>query len=475
MRPIRVMAMALLLFLVCPPSLAQSANDALLPEHITESSARRFPEILASFARERAARGDQLAAEGAFDLVFDASGFDRVSGFWTGGVVNAQASQNLRQFGANVYGGYRVSDGTFPIYEDINFTNSGGEFKIGTLFSLLRDRAIDPRRFRARDTELASAQASLDVTLTQVGVQLRALNAYWRWVAAGRELDVYRDLLNIAQARQSGLTEQVRQGAQPEIALTENAQNIIRRQILLTDAERNLAVAANALSFYLRDASGNTIIPLPDQVPQIRALPQLQETATATLARPSNIILNRPELRGLQLAIDRARNKVSLGQNDLKPQLDLRLEVSRDVGAIAEGGFSRDSTDTIVGFSLSVPLQRREAKGRLQRAEAELRATELARQQLEDQIEIEIQDILINLTTALKLSALAIRNVEQSEAMVDAERRRFGLGASDFFLVNIREETAADARIRAIRADLTGRLADTSYNAATMNMAALGL
>ena len=59
--------------------------------------------------------------------------------------------------------------------------------------------------------------------------------------------------------------------------------------------------------------------------------------------------------------------------------------------------------------------------------------------------------------------------------MVDAERKRFELGASDFFLVNLREERVADAQIRAIRAELNGRIARTSYDAATINLAALGL
>jgi len=59
--------------------------------------------------------------------------------------------------------------------------------------------------------------------------------------------------------------------------------------------------------------------------------------------------------------------------------------------------------------------------------------------------------------------------------MVEAERKKFGLGASDFFLVNIREERVADAKIRALRAELNGRIARASYDAATLNMTELGL
>ncbi|MEM7661531.1 MAG: TolC family protein [Pseudomonadota bacterium] len=465
------------------PALAQSDGVIsgtevavpLLPDEVLQSSATSFPDILESLAREAAARGDQLAAEGAFDLVFNADGFDRVTGFWTGGVVNTELRQNLRPLGAQVYGGYRISDGTFPIYEDINFTNTGGEFKVGALFSLLRNRSIDQRRFRVEDARLASAQANLEVTLTQVGVQQQVLNAYWRWFAFGNELRIYRDLLKIAQDRAEGLEEQVRRGAQPDIAVTENLQNIIRREILVTEAERNFTVASNALSFFLRDPSGNLIVPGLERLPSPEQLGSLDDLATIVETDTSDVLDSRPELRSLRVAMERARNKVQLGENDLRPNLDLNVEVSRDVGAIAEGGESRDSTDTIIGFRFSVPLQRRDARGRLQRAEAELRAAQLRERRTEDQITVELGNILTNLDAALKLANLASGEVSQAEIMVEAERRRFGLGASDFFLVNVREERAADARIRAIRAELNGRLAAASYNAATMNLSELGL
>lgn len=447
----------------------------LLPENILESSAKHFPLILEALAAERAKRSDILAAEGSFDLVFSAEGYNRVSGFWTGQVLKGEARQNLKKYGAQVYGGYRISDGTFPIYEDINFTNELGEFKVGALFSLLRDRDIDARRFKLTDTGLAARQAKLDVILTQVGVQQKALNAYWRWVAAGRELRVYRDLLKIAEDREIGLETQVAQGAKPEIAVTENRQNIIRRKVFVTQAQRNFAIAANDLSFYYRSADNKLITPSLSQVPPEMILPTLKDTVNYDAERINDVLNSRPELRSLKIAIERAKNKIEISKNNLKPRLDLNVEISRDFGDIAEGGPSRDSTDTIIGFKFSVPLQQREARGRLSRANAELRAAELQEQRLQDQIEVDLSNILIDLTTTLELANLAKDEVTQSNVMVEAELKKFELGASDFFLVNIREERAADAQISAVRAKLNGRIARTSYDAATINLNQLGL
>ncbi|MFU7528484.1 TolC family protein [Qipengyuania sp. ASV99] len=451
------------------------AEGPLLPEEVLRSSALTFPAILESFEREAAARSDQLTADGAFDLMLKGEAYDRVTGTFSGGFAEIGARQPLAPMGAEIYGSYRLSDGRFPIYENFYNTNQAGEFKVGGLLSLLRDRRTDQRRFAVEDTQLAAGQAGLDVLLVQLNVQHEALKSYWRWVAAGREIRVYEELLEIAEARAIGLARQVDAGAAPRISLTENEQNVIRRRTLLAEAQRNFTVAATSLSYYLRDARGQMIVPTRLQLPDLDQLAALPDMPSLLATPRSDIVQNRPELQNFRLAIQRAENKVALRQNDLQPQLDLKVELSRDFGAVGDGGSTFDSTDTVVGVTFTVPLQRRAAIGQLSRAEAELRELELRERRIADQIEIELDNILTNLSAALRLAGLAGDEAEQAAAMVTAERRRFALGAGDFFLVNLREESAADAQIRRIRADLNGRLAAASYNAATMNLEELGL
>jgi outer membrane protein TolC len=447
----------------------------LLPDEVLRASALTFPSILEAFEREAAARSDQLSADGAFDLMLKGEYYDRLSGFYSGGFGKVEARQPLRPYGAEVFGSYRLSDGDFPTYENYNYTNQLGEVKVGALFSLLRNRDIDARRFAIEDTRLAASQARLDVMLVQLNVQHEALRAYWRWVAAGEEIRVFEELLEIAEARQVGLAREVSEGARPRIALTENEQNLLRRRTLLEQARRDFATASNSLGFYLRDGNGQMYVPTRDQLPDTAQLKAIPKTETLVAAPLNEVIRQRPELQTFRLALERAANRVELRRNDLQPKLDASVELSRDFGALGPGGPGFDSTDAVVGLTFTVPLQRREARGRLQRAEAELRETELRQRRIADQITTEVGNILANLTAALKLADLADAEVKQANAMVQAERTRFRLGAGEFFLVNAREETAANAQISAIRAELAGRLAEASYNAATMNLTALGL
>jgi len=146
------------------------SENPLLPDEVLAASERHFPTILQAIAQREAARGRVTEALGAFDLVFSADGFDRFDGFWDGAVVGGKALKPLRPLGAQVYGEYSVSNGQFPVYEDENFTNNGGTAKVGVLFSVLRDRSIDARRFGQIDAELALQQADLEVLLTKLGV-----------------------------------------------------------------------------------------------------------------------------------------------------------------------------------------------------------------------------------------------------------------------------------------------------------------
>ncbi|MCZ8370669.1 MAG: TolC family protein [Porphyrobacter sp.] len=447
----------------------------LLPDEVLRSSALTFPSILEAFEREAASRADQLGADGAFDLMLKGEYYDRLTGYYSGGFGKVEARQPLRPYGAEVFGSYRVSSGDFPIYENYDYTNALGEVKVGALFSLLRNRDIDSRRFAIEDTRLAAAQAQLDVLLVQLNVQHEALRAYLRWVGAGEEIRVFEELLEIAEARQIGLTREVSEGARARIALTENEQNLLRRRTLLEQARRDFQTAANSLGFYLRGSDGRMVIPTREMLPDLARMRQVAPPETLAATPLNDVIRDRPELQTFKIALERATNRVMLRENDLKPSLNASVELSRDFGQIGPGGPGFDSTDTVVGLTFSVPLQRRTARGAVQRAEAELRETELRQRRITDQITTDVSNILANLGAALKLADLANAEVKQASQMVAAERTRFRLGAGEFFLVNAREETAANAQIGAIRAQLAGRLAEASYNAATMNLKALGL
>jgi outer membrane protein TolC len=279
--------------------------------------------------------------------------------------------------------------------------------------------------------------------------------------------------VKIALEREAGLEREVESGARASIFLTENRQNILRRQRFARAARREFELASNDLAFYLRDEDGRPRAPEPERLPDVRDSEAHVEPVSGSDV--SAALLERPELRLLRNAIARAENRIALGENELRPRVDLKVEVGDGLGETGEGGSSRDTTDTIVGLEFSVPLQRRRARGELAAERAERDAILFAERQLSERIEIEVRNILVELDAATELVNIASEEVTQARLMQQAEVRRFESGASDFFLVNIREEAAADARVRFLSAELERRIAEAEDAAATVDLPSLGL
>ena len=175
------------------------------------------------------------------------------------------------------------------------------------------------------------------------------------------------------------------------------------------------------------------------------------------------------------MALDRIEAEAKLRRNQLLPRLDLKAEISKDFGADDIVDRYLGDTEAYVGLRFSLPLQRREARGKLIAAEAKRDATLQRRKLAAERIEMEIKNILIELNTANELVVMAMSEVEQADTMRLAEEERFANGASDFFLLNIREEAAADARIGMLRAQARAYIARVNFDAATVNLPELGL
>ncbi len=445
------------------------AGQTLALEEVLAASRFHAPQVLEALARVRGAEGRLLTTEGAFDTLFNASADTRPTGFYSGSDVGVRLMQPLATNGGNVYAGYDLSRGSFPTYQANNYTARYGRLTVGTLFSLLRDRDIDERRF---NRALASGDVVLadnDRLLVAIGVQARAITAWNNWVIAGQRVAVYKGLLQLALDRQAGFKRQVTEGLRPAILLTENEQNILRRQTLVVQSEQALEQAAVALSLFWRDADGNPVVATPDRLP--RRLPTPLPVAEDVMAAMEN----RPDLKVVDVRIAQARQRLLLDRNNFLPKLDLKAEVNQYVGDAGVGGRAYTGTESKLGVTLTVPIQQRTARGRLGQTQADIEGFQQRRRFIEDQIRVEIGGLSIAARQSRRLLGIAIDEQDRALAMASAERRRFQEGASDFFLVNLREEAAADAQVRRLDASFRQIVAHADLAAATADLKALGL
>ncbi len=190
---------------------------------------------------------------------------------------------------------------------------------------------------------------------------------------------------------------------------------------------------------------------------------------------PAFNLEGRPDFAILLEEIDKTTIKLALARNDMKPRLDLNGEVAKDVGPVGLGGSNRTPLEVIVGVTFKVPRQNRKAKGKLAETQAKIDELSIKQRFLAEKIRAEVTAIGIEVETANQLVDTTERERTLAERLASAERRRFELGSSDFFLVNQREESATNAAVKLIEARARIAAARAELAAATADEDALGL
>jgi outer membrane protein TolC len=316
-------------------------------------------------------------------------------------------------------------------------------------------------------------RARIDRTAAEPTVQLEVIDAvrsaslaYWFWVASGQQVRIARGLAALATERQAGLRTRAEQGDISEIDLVDNERLIASRQAKLIDAERKLDQAAIKLSLFLRDPAGTPLLAsesqLPPDFPETRAMNREAEPALITQA-----LATRPELWLLRLERERARVDVQQASNLLLPALDGVVAASQDVGEPTSEKRDKSELELEAGAMLDVPLQRREARGKLQAAQGKLTQVAAKERLTEQKIVVEVQNAHTALAADYEVLQQARRSAELARQMENAERTRFEQGDSNLLNVNIRESAAAEAEALVVMATMDYFLSLANLRAAT--------
>ncbi len=453
----RIWAMVALASLLAP-----AGAGAVTLDEVLASSLAHFPKIKEAAAKHESSLGSVLAAEGAFDATLENTSISRPTGYYDGNYTTTKLVKPIGDYNAKIAGGYRVSNGSFPIYDAYNNTNNGGEFNLELFISLLRDNAIDSNRFALWNSTLDAEKAQQEILLTKLSVQHAATVAYYEWLAALEVRSVYSDLVTLAKKRQAALTSRAKHGDVARILITENEQYLYRRQASLADAERVLANASARLALYLRDAEGKPRMPeMPEELP---AFPPADITVHEVEKTIEHAYGNRPEFTVIAAAMKQQDNALKIGENQLLPRADLALKTARDMG---RGSPMREDTEGVAMLTISVPLQRRLGEGRVNKARAELKALEYEQRLLKERIAQQVRQVVNDLEATQQFIALSEKEVAVAHKMQDSEKHLFQEGASDFFVLNMREEQLANARIKNIAAKRDYSTARANYYATT--------
>ena len=406
------------------------------------------PALKAEVQERGAADAELLSAEGAFDPSIKGEALSNVTGGYTGNYGSSYVEQPLKFYGSKLVGGYRIGDGTFPIYDNYYDTNSQGEAGFGLEVPLARDGPIDRRRVNIEKS--VSGQQVADSLIEQRRIELARAAAltYWDWTAAHNKVKVYLRLLQVAKERDRQISERVKKGDLPDFDRVDNERAVLQRQAQLLSAERAVKNTQYNLALFYRGENGEpqnveqrrplSRIPLPLFIPVPVADDPVQEASAS-----------RPEFKNIKAQHEQNRLELKLARNQILPRFDLRVFTSNDYGS---GDPLKDETEVKAGLRIEIPLATRTQRGRIDFYEARERKLEFTETFLRERIRADVQDALNALEIAKERVSVVGREVQVSDDLARGEQKRFELGDSNLIFVNLREQNAADAQVREIEA-----------------------
>jgi len=206
-------------------------------------------------------------------------------------------------------------------------------------------------------------------------------------------------------------------------------------------------------------------------VPPVEPIQPVQDVVAKALYR-------RPELAQTRIQVDNAKLNVAAAHNVLLPTLNVVGNVSNPgVGGplnpipninpqtllpvqrtgvnddllggysnILREVFSVPTVNYTIGVTLSLPLNNRSAKGAYAQQELQLRQNELAVQKEVNQIRMDVQNALIAVKNARARYQSAKVASDVAQQVLDAEQKKYELGASTSYAVVQHQVDLANAR-----------------------------
>jgi outer membrane protein TolC len=425
-------------------------SESLTLEMVVNSVAASFPLLQAELAERQVADGNAMAAWGPYDVNFEMYSVAAPMGYYRNYRSGAGVKKALFQ-GGYVYSGYRIGrDDVQPWYKE-RLTNDGGEFKLGAGIPLLQGRCIDKYRAEVMGADLTRAAVEPQIQAELLQFVLAASDAYWSWVAAGKAYQAQTQLLRLATARVQQIEQRVRSGDLERIALIDNQRLIASRENKLIEAERKLQAAAIKLSLFLRDAEGQPCVVDARQLPE--DFPQTPAYAPGELYDDIEQAWSlRPELQYLDLQMQRIDVQLAEAENQLLPRIDARLEASKDVGGPADTKNDKTPFELEAGLWGELPLQRRQARGKIQSLQGKRSQIAAKYRYSADKIELDVRDAASALQAAKGRIERAQTTADLARQTLDLGRQGFESGDLTLVTLNLYERAVFDAELQLIEA-----------------------
>lgn len=348
-------------------------------------------------------------------------------------------------FGIELKGGLEQSEGDF-ISTDETFP-ADGLYSAGVSMSLARGFWINERMATLKRAKLFREQTKADQDLLVNQILFDASMAYFNWLKAHNEAQIFRNFLVNAETRFQGVKSSALAGDIAIIDTVEAKIAVENRALSLEQAKVSLMKRSLELSNFLWIED----VPVelqPDIIPDDEVETVVDQTLEI-LGKPldSFSLTDHPKLRSLDFKVEGLLVDKRLKTNKLLPKIDLEYNF---LTATPELLNSLNDQDYKAGLSFYFPLFLRKERGDLKLAKFKLQDAQFERDNAFVEIQNKVTALYLELDSYTTQNQLIANIVRDYQTLLSAEERKFSFGESSLFLINSRESKLIDAQLKKI-------------------------
>jgi len=397
-----------------------------------------------------------IVADSSFDTKLTGILQDRPKGYYDGSYKSIGLKKPLKLLGAEISAGIIQSDGILPVYEQQYETALSGEWGFKFQIPLIKNLLIDSKRYKLSKSRLEQNKSFPELELKKQKIFLDASKKYFSTLYLANTWKVLDSLVDLSQKNIEALKISVKKGDKAQIYLDEATQYLLKRKRNLLEIEGQFAEAYKELSLYLPNEVRKSYEDI--QIYDFGMNNFIQEGEKDILNdflsnfTTADLIDKHPffSINQTNLEIQELISRIAF--NEGLPDLKLAISHSSPIGNELNSSNNKSvlQDERKLVLSLDFPLERNLSKGKQAISIIQEANLKVEKRFFLDQLNQTLSQLKTQLINLNQQKKIAINEMLIAEKLMLAEKSKFQLGESDFFIVNIREQSLSEAQLKII-------------------------
>jgi hypothetical protein len=404
---------------------------------VKESVLKNFLLIQEAELKLKSSEGEVIASEGSFDHKLSFKMRNRIEDKYANQYFESTLERQTPYGGSSLVLGHRQGIGQFPAYDGKYKTSGAGEIFAGLSIPVLRNFKTDDLRTDLNLKRIDQKIAKIELSFKKMIYVHKAISLLYKYALERKKLEISKEILDLAISRHEMIQKRFKIGDVEKIKLTDNQRSIDKRKSVVLKNEVSYQKVRAQLGIYLRDELGNMIF--SEENVNVDDL----LTKNENLIKISNISAN-PQFELLNLESEKLRLELANYQQQKLPGLNLEVLGAREIAP----NDPYDQEALQLGLKFDLPLENRKAEGKSVSYFYKLKSLEKRRSFLQVELLQNFNFFLQASSDSRKRWDVTSNEYQESLRMAEAERKKWLEGASNIFIVNLREEDIADVNTR---------------------------